>query len=286
MKHIKKIYTIAVILLPFWASASAFKPTFVVDKPKVCLDKNAMSEMVTFSNTTEEALWTGKITYNWKFINTNTKDSTLKTGFGPYSVELTEGDWVVVLSAVDEKTPEPNRGFSTQDIYIGRKKTIIMPTEVKACIGSSAMLAANNGFEQYIWLKDKDTVGKTQKIMVDGAGNYNLRAISFANCISNDSVKVIREICSSIDDVQAINKFTISPNPATDELHISALMNNKVNLTISISDIMGKEVVNQNMGIANRFEKTIDISNLNKGIYQLHYQLDGQTAKIERIIIK
>lgn len=286
MKKFNILITIVTTLMPLWLSASAFKPTFVADKPKVCLEKNAMSELVTFTNTTEEALWTGKITYNWKFINTTTKDSTSKTGYGPFSILLAEGDWVVVLDAIDEKTPEPNRGFSKQQIYVGRKKAIIMPKQIIACVGSFAELTANEGFEQYIWLKNKDTIGKTQNILVAGEGIYKLTAVSYANCMSEDSVKVLREICSATDDMQATNRLKISPNPATDKINATAAFNSSVNLSISITDVMGREVLNENMGNASQFEKEIDVSAFAKGIYHLRYLLDGHIAKTERLIIK
>ena len=35
-----------------------------------------------------------------------------------------------------------------------------------------------------------------------------------------------------------------------------------------------------------QFEKTIDVSSLAKGVYYLQYQLDGRTAKTEKIVVR
>ncbi len=289
MKNLNYLLKLMFVVLPLWAHAGDLKPKFEVDKPKVCLESRANSEMITFTNTTEEGLWTGNITYQWKFLNLNTKDSIVKNGSGPYTLPLTEGDWLVLVTAEDEKTPQKNRGVERDTVYIGRKKMIKMVREVTACIGSVAEINGPLGFEKYVWLKEKDTVGTNRILKVlAGAGKYDLMATSYAGCQSEDTVTLIREKCNptALEENLYIQNIKISPNPATDFVNIGVTLGTVSELQVSFIDAMGKEVRVENLGTNSSFEKNIDIANMGSGLYQLRYLVNGNTVKTERLVIK
>ena len=289
MKNLNYLLKLVLVILPMWATAGTLKPTFDVDKPKVCLEPRATSEVVTFTNTTEEGLWTGNITYVWRFVNLTSKDSIIKNGPGPYTLTLTEGDWAILVTAEDEKTPKKNVGEERDTVYIGRKKLIKMVSEVTACIGSVAEINGGFGFEKYLWLKGKDTVGTNRILKVPvGSGKYDLFATSYAGCKSQDSVLLKREICNptAIEENKLVQQIKISPNPATDFVTIGVALVTIGELKISFVDAMGKEVRVENLGTNSSFEKNIDLVNMTKGLYQVRYLVNGNAVKTERLVIQ
>ncbi len=288
MKNLNHLLISILIILPLWASGSAFRPTFKADKPKVCLGNDVTSEVITFTNTTDESLWTGTITYTWKFVNPTTKDTLTKVGYGPYTLTLTEGDWAVIISAIDEKMPKKNEGSSQQTIYLGRSTSIDMKHDYFGCNNAIVELDGGPGFEKYFWFKGADTVGQSRKVQVSsGQGKYNLTAISYAGCVSKDSANITREICTSVLEEQSGNIFVIAPNPATDIIHVrGAMVNNTGELKLLILDIMGKEIMVENMSSMNNFDKTLDLSILPRGMYNVQYMVNGRKVKSDRIILK
>lgn len=288
MKNFNQVLIFILIALPILANGSAFRPTFQADKPKVCLSSNETSKAITFTNTTDETLWTGKITYLWKFVNPITKDTLTKEGYGPFTLTLTEGDWLVIISAEDEKEPKKNSGSSEQIIYLGRNTSIVMNHEYVGCNDALVELDGGPGFEKYFWFKGPDTVGVSRKVKVfSGEGKYILKAFSYASCVSKDSANITREICTSVLEEKSGDILVIAPNPATDIVHIRGILaSNTGELKLSILDAMGKEVMMENMGSINNFDKSIDLSSLPKGLYHIRCMVNGRKIKSDRIILK
>lgn len=286
MKNLYIFFISIIFIAPTLLYGGDLRPTFEVDKPKVCLTPSATSESITFTNTTQEALWTGTITYTWKFINTTVKDTILKNGPGPFTISMTEGDWLVRLDAIDEETPEKNKGFSTQNVYIGRQKKIVIGAVPFGCEGSEVIVDGGSGFEKYTWLRGKDTVGVAQKLKTTSSGEYQLHAISFAGCASKDVVTVKLSLCTALEEGSIDKRFISGPNPTSDILKVNVALPQSSSLKLSLINLMGIISHSETFDSNKQFEKEIDVSGLAKGVYYLQYQLDGKIAKSEKIIVR
>lgn len=86
--------------------------------------------------------------------------------------------------------------------------------------------------------------------------------------------------CSVLDiDAFSINTIVIYPNPAKDKIQISK--HNGFSFEISIFNVLGKQVYHQ----SKTKEKTIDISSLNKGVYMVKINIDGN-SKTQKLVIQ
>lgn len=282
----KKIFTFALIVLPIILNASSFKPLFIVDKSKICLTDKQIGDTITFTNVTDESLW-DNVNYKWKFLNTNTNDSIIKNGYGPFTLFLTEGDWVVSIWGGNNKTPQSN-GESKQIVYLGRNIKISMKNNYIGCNNDTVEVSADPRFEKYYWFKNGDTIGKTKNIKILNSGKYNLTTISFASCISKDSIFVTKEICLALNKENKIESdISINPNPANDIIFIKGNIIDSENkdVKIAILNIIGKEVFSENFIVGDYFKKELNLSSLPKGIYVINFVIENIVIKSNRLIL-
>jgi len=74
---------------------------------------------------------------------------------------------------------------------------------------------------------------------------------------------------SNISQQESLSNLNIYPNPATDKLFVSYYLDNAADVTSSVTDIQGREVINKLYGSkakGNNFI-TLDISSLSSGLY-------------------
>ena len=76
-------------------------------------------------------------------------------------------------------------------------------------------------------------------------------------------------ICGSVEELGFVKSFSVSPNPATDEITISMETNKKTETTFIIRDITGKEINRSKTNTILSGNKSFNLSihNLEKGIY-------------------
>jgi len=103
----------------------------------------------------------------------------------------------------------------------------------------------------------------------------------------SNSVEIKEELEKEESLVEIINKeFVVYPNPAKDQLNIFYSLNDKVPVTIIVTDINGKEIsredgINSSKG-ANR--KTIELSSLTNGTYILRIIADKEQIEKKFVI--
>ncbi len=89
-----------------------------------------------------------------------------------------------------------------------------------------------------------------------------------------------------INDVQAISEVSVFPNPATTHIKVSFNTRNAGAALITITDVLGQNVKQDNIEIsAGKFSKTIDVAELNKGIYFIEIQ-QNSTKKVMKFVVK
>ena len=113
---------------------------------------------------------------------------------------------------------------------------------------------------------------------VNGVNYYRLRQIDFDGKTTLSKIVAINVSIEIKDNLLGI---TIFPNPTKGMLYVNSLADN-LNLTISISDVSGKEVYFQS-GL-NLKSNAIDIESLSKGIYflKINNNIDQKIVKIIR----
>ena len=71
----------------------------------------------------------------------------------------------------------------------------------------------------------------------------------------------------------AINNLTIYPNPSRDVFNVSFTSDTKQNLKVRILNVIGEEIVNENLEqFIGEYTKQIDLTNNAKGIYFLEIE--------------
>lgn len=87
-----------------------------------------------------------------------------------------------------------------------------------------------------------------------------------------------------IDEPGEEMKYKVFPNPATDVLFISTSENNG-DVLVTISDLLGQEVLSTRMSLNSSQTGSINVSDLTKGIYMVKVY-DGESAVIRKLIIR
>jgi len=83
---------------------------------------------------------------------------------------------------------------------------------------------------------------------------------------------------------EAINSFVVSPNPSNGQFKVEVIADN-ARFNLSVRNMIGQEVYNENISVSNSLTKTIDLSNLDKGIYFVSLE-NGVNREVQKVIIK
>jgi hypothetical protein len=75
-------------------------------------------------------------------------------------------------------------------------------------------------------------------------------------------------------------EFSMYPNPANNQLNFKV---DESNLSIQIIDLLGKTIVSKKTLVSNQ---SIDLNNLNNGVYFVSVLKDGRVVKTEKLIVK
>ena len=90
---------------------------------------------------------------------------------------------------------------------------------------------------------------------------------------------MIRPEGMGINEQEAINPMTstrVYPNPASDVLNIEVNASQASEMSISVYNIMGQNVMNQNVNVTTGMNtRNINISELNSGIYFVTVKANG-----------
>ncbi len=98
---------------------------------------------------------------------------------------------------------------------------------------------------------------------------------------SKGIVKVAQTVLSVEKSIIDQNLFVAYPNPVLDELTVAVGLKSPVdNMSISITDIYGREVFNdkEEKSVSGNFEKHISMTNLSAGVYLLRVEAEGESA--------
>jgi len=89
-----------------------------------------------------------------------------------------------------------------------------------------------------------------------------------------------------INELGNISNLSVFPNPATNDVNIGFLVLQNADLTITISDILGKTMVEETVEVVSgEFRKSFDISKYDSGIYFLEIK-NGESNIVKKFVVK
>jgi PKD repeat protein len=127
---------------------------------------------------------------------------------------------------------------------------------------------------------------KYQYVANQKLGKYNVSIANSKGCYTLSDTITIPKGITGIDDADAFSDLVIYPNPTTGLINIR--LNNQIfaNVTISVLDQSGKEIINiKTEKSSYLFEKQIDMRNQPGGIYIIKTVIANQTD-IRKVIVK
>ena len=152
------------------------------------------------------------------------------------------------------------------------------------------------GATAYQWNLDPDEAGTMEGSALTGTvtwnpdfrgtANISVEAIaSFCNGFPSEIKEVVVHNSLAIRELSGIN-ISVFPNPNAGKFTLSLTSNEQQIININIYNVLGTLVYHENdLSITNRLTKTIDLSNLPKGIYHLRVESAKGTA-IKKIVIE
>ncbi len=146
------------------------------------------------------------------------------------------------------------------------------------CVGGSVVLTASTSATSYTW----NTGATTMSVSVSPTvtSTYTVNVSNATACVGSSTVMVTVSACTGIGEATS-NSISIYPNPNSGLLNINLTSELTKNSSLEVYDALGKLVVNQ--VLANELN-TINISNLDNGIYTFKVLNNSNTVKVGKLI--
>jgi hypothetical protein len=93
-------------------------------------------------------------------------------------------------------------------------------------------------------------------------------------------------VTTSLKGAESIASSKLYPNPVSDMAKVELNLKSSSAVKVTLSDLMGKEVMTVADGTFSELTKEFSVSNLNKGIYTVNYFVNGSAAKAEMLMVK
>ncbi len=275
-------------LVFFGIGGSELQAYFSADDPVVC-----EGGTVTFSD-----LSTGGATsWSWEFPGGDPATSTEQNPVVTYN---TVGVYDVTLTISDGT----NTNSYTKDNYIN----VVVAPEAPAAPQGDADVCTNfvmtseytttgvAGADSYVWMitpADAGTISGTETTGTvewtdswEGTATITVKGVNACGeGVSSEGFDVVCSICTGIDEI-GLNEVSVYPNPGNGLFTVEISGLNSKDLSIKVLNTLGAIVYDQ-VGIETsaNYKTTIDLSELNKGVYFL--VINGNEGKvIKRIIIQ
>ena len=199
------------------------------------------------------------LTYQWKKDGILIPGATSSTLFanesGAYTVTTTN------LNSCSTTSLPINVTVMLPPLDLGPDSTI--------CETHQITLDAGAGMDSYLW----STGDTTQTIIVDstgiGIGNKNFSVIvTQQGCVNSDTIKVTVMDCSGISENIKLLGINIYPNPSQGKINID-IPEGLDGLEITVFNSIGQKILSELITTKSKIIKTIDLSELPKGVYYI-----------------
>jgi len=241
------------------------RPVVNVNSPTVCVGQTInLSATGGFSSYS----WSGVVFFTSAQQNPSITNATTAMS-GNYAVTVTDAN-----GCINGKTAEV---VVNPLPYIYISDTIICP-------GSTTTLTAH-GANTYTW----STGANTSSIVPLVAGSYSVLGTDMNGCLDSTTTDIVNVGCTGISQISGLNSnISIYPNPATTSLQVS-LAGNSEGSTLVITDMLGntvKQITTSPLPPSKGETVTIDVSNLNEGVYNISISHKEGTINKRVVIVK
>ncbi len=196
-------------------------------------------------------------------IGSGTMLTGLSAGTYEFTIQDSNNASTVVQVIIDEPTP----------MVAG--ETIVNATSGNS--DGSIMLNVSGGTPDYIYLWQNDIIDP--EITGLSPGFYGVDVTDSQGCTTSFLFE-IQEITAT-EEIDFIERFSVSPNPASELINIELELNKNLGLSIDLINSLGEIMYESNIDASSPMHQ-IDITNLSSGIYfiNLHHQGQNTTKKI------
>ncbi len=113
--------------------------------------------------------------------------------------------------------------------------------------------------------------------------NYDLKILG----VSLGSADPLEEpVVSSTTTASSIASSKLYPNPVSDRANVELNLKSASSVKVTVSDLMGKEIMTIAEGTFSSLNESFSVANLNKGIYTVNYFVNGSAAKAEMLMVR
>ncbi len=146
------------------------------------------------------------------------------------------------------------------------------------------------GYIEEIGYKDASEYGIPPNLPIYYALVYDMSDGTWQFCYTeiggNGELHCLDEKTDSIEEPAIIKNYSLFPNPASDDCTLSMDMTEAGSISISLSDMLGRDIMQIYDGYAEAgaFSKAFNTKHLANGVYSVVFRI-GDKAKAEKLII-
>jgi hypothetical protein len=249
-------------------------------------------------------------TSSYVAINTNSQPPIHVLGdntFHTYSLKfdtcvLTASKTSVANVAFVLNTTAPLNGeFYINNMTIGSSSTpctatTLTPSFTSSSVGLTATLVGSNtgGTPAFQGWNFGDTTAiattATASHAYSKSSTHTAKYIVYDACGVDYSVShpvTVVAPTTAVSAAQAnISSTKVYPNPVSDMVNVEMELKSSSAVKITLTDLMGKEVMTIANGNMSSLNESFSVANLNKGIYTVNYFINGSAAKAEMLMVK
>lgn len=116
--------------------------------------------------------------------------------------------------------------------------------------------------------------------------NFNAIGEAVNSIVTFDMISVGQDVTTSTLAAEMIGSSKVYPNPSSERVNFESMLSTNANVRVSLCDMVGKELAsytNENNNVVNG---SFDVSNLEKGLYNITYSINGAVTNSELVMVK
>ena len=125
-------------------------------------------------------------------------------------------------------------------------------------------------------------------VIIDPQGNIQNSGQNFDATVkkADELAKKIRQQPTVVLLAETVTSNLVFPNPTSEIVTIVLALKQEADVAITISDVMGKEIMKIANGNMSEFRQTVNVSALSKGVYHIDYLIDGKKSPSKILMIQ